>query len=211
MIAIASTSGHFAVSLQPTEHAGPAVEENAAAVGLEHVARVRAAGVRPGGRRADDGQAHRGILPMCRDDSSSDRKARSGRPRSGREDHRESLAGRRDGGHLHGSPPDAGADRRDRDPGGRGRRGRLDPVRRAHDARAADRRRAARERRRRRARGRRAERSRRTTPTSSRRLAWRRCSGRERRRARSWTSCAARSRREVGGRDRLLRRATEVG
>ena len=51
---------------QPAEDARPAVEEDPAAVGLEHVARVRAAGVRPGRRRADDGQAHRGILPMCR-------------------------------------------------------------------------------------------------------------------------------------------------
>ena len=41
------------------------------------------------------------------------------------------------GGDLHRAAPDARADRRDRDPGGR-RRGRaVDPVRRAHDARAA--------------------------------------------------------------------------
>src|SRR5581483_9564698 len=55
---------------------------------------------------------------------------------------------RRHGGDLHRPAPDAGADRRDGDPGGRGRGRDLDPLRRAHDARPADPRRAARERRR---------------------------------------------------------------
>ena len=51
---------------QPAEDARPAVEQHAAPVGLEHVPGVRASRVRPCRRRADDGQAHRGILPMCR-------------------------------------------------------------------------------------------------------------------------------------------------
>ena len=50
----------------PEQVVETAIQEDAAAVRLEHVARVRAAGVRPGRRGADDGQAHRGILPMCR-------------------------------------------------------------------------------------------------------------------------------------------------
>ena len=54
------------VLAEPAENARPAVEQQARAVGLEHVSGVGAAGVRPGRRRADDGQAHRGILPMCR-------------------------------------------------------------------------------------------------------------------------------------------------
>ena len=56
------------VLAQPAEHARPAVEQDAAPVRLEHVPGVRAPGVRPRRRRADDGQAHRGILPMCRAD-----------------------------------------------------------------------------------------------------------------------------------------------
>ena len=77
------------------------------------------------------------------------------RARSRREDHRPRAARRRHGGHLHRPAPDARADRRDGDPGGRRRGRHLDPLRRAHDARAADPRAAARERRRGRARRRR--------------------------------------------------------
>ena len=73
------------------------------------------------------------------------------RPRSRRQDHRPHAARRRHGGDLHGAPPDARADRRDRDPGGCRRCRHLDPVRRAHDAGAAHPRPAGRERRRRRA------------------------------------------------------------
>ncbi len=63
--------------------------------------------------------------------------ARPRRARPWRQDHRSRPPRRRHGGHLHGPSPDARADRRDGDPGGR-RRGRpLDPLRRAHDARAA--------------------------------------------------------------------------
>ena len=58
--------GPLGVLTQPPEHARPAVEQDAAPVGLEHVAGVCATGVRPRRRGADDGQAHRGILPMCR-------------------------------------------------------------------------------------------------------------------------------------------------
>ena len=49
---------------------------------------------------------------------------------------------RRHGGHLHGSPPDPGADRRDGDPGGRRRGRHLHPLGGAHDARPQDSRRA---------------------------------------------------------------------
>ena len=48
------------------------------------------------------------------------------------------------GGDLHRPPPAARGDRRDGDPGGRGRGRDLDPLRRPHDARAADRRPASR-------------------------------------------------------------------
>ena len=66
--------------------------------------------------------------------------ARPRRARSRREDHRPRAARCRHGGDLHRPAPDAGADRRDRDPGGR-RRGRpLDPLGRPHDARPAGRR-----------------------------------------------------------------------
>ena len=92
-----------------------------------------------------------------------------------------------------GSAPDAGADRRDRDPGGRRRRRHLDPLRRAHDARAADPRRAEGERDRRRASSSSAARSRPTTRRSSRGRASRRSSRPARRRARSSTSCGRRS------------------
>ena len=51
---------------EPTQYARPAVEEHAAPVCLEHVAGMCATGVRPRRRGADDVQAHRGILPMCR-------------------------------------------------------------------------------------------------------------------------------------------------
>src|SRR5205814_5802111 len=81
------------------------------------------------------------------EDPCGDREARSGRARPRGEDHRPRAARRRYGGHLHRLAPDPGADRRDGDPGGRGRGRHLDPLRRAHDARAADPRRAARERR----------------------------------------------------------------
>ena len=72
------------------------------------------------------------------------RQARPRRPRPRREDHRARAARRGHGGDLHGPAPDARADRRDRDPGGRRRRRPLDPLRRAHDARAARRGAAAR-------------------------------------------------------------------
>ena len=82
--------------------------------------------------------------PRGAEDTGRDRQAGSRRPRPRRQDHRPRPARRRHGGDLHRSPSDARADRRDGDPGGR-RRGRdLDPLGRAHDARAADRRGAAR-------------------------------------------------------------------
>ena len=60
--------------------------------------------------------------------------ARPGRARPGRQGGRPGAARRRHGGHLHRPAPDPGADRGDRDPGGR-RRGRaVRAVRRAHDA-----------------------------------------------------------------------------
>src|SRR5581483_6093596 len=65
------------------------------------------------------------------------RQARPGRARPRREDHRARAPRRGDGGDLHRAAPDAGADRGDRDPGGRGRGRHLDPLGRAHDARAA--------------------------------------------------------------------------
>src|SRR5947209_4524647 len=68
-------------------------------------------------------------------DSSRDRQARSRRTRSGRQDHRARPTRCGHGSDLHRSAPDAGANRRDRDPGGRRRRRDLDPLRRAHDAR----------------------------------------------------------------------------
>src|SRR5581483_7194626 len=83
-----------------------------------------------------------------REDSSRRREAGPRRARPRREDHRARAARRRHGGHLHGPAPDAGADRRDGDPGGCGRRRHLDPLGRAHDARAAHPRALARERRR---------------------------------------------------------------
>jgi len=58
--------GPEALLSETTEHARPAVQEDAASVGIEHVPGVCAPRVRPGGGGADDGQAHRGILPMCR-------------------------------------------------------------------------------------------------------------------------------------------------
>ena len=54
------------VLTQPAQDTRPAVEQDAAPIGLEHVAGMCATGVRPSRRGADDGQAHRGILPMCR-------------------------------------------------------------------------------------------------------------------------------------------------
>src|SRR6476661_203246 len=95
-----------------------------------------------------------------REDQSRRREARPGRARPRRQDHRPRAPRRRHGGHLHRSPPDSRADRRDRDPGGRGRRRHLDPVRRAHDPRAEDPRAPARERRRGRRGGRRRDDSR---------------------------------------------------
>src|SRR6478672_3076589 len=86
--------------------------------------------------------------PDGSEDSCSDCQARPRRPRPGCEDHRPGPARRRHGGDLHGPPPDARADRRDRDPGRRGRRWDLDPFRSAHDPRPADPRSLARERRR---------------------------------------------------------------
>ena len=78
-----------------------------------------------------------------REDPRRRRQARPRRPRPRRQDHRPRPARRRHGGDLHRPAPDARADRRDGDPGGR-RRGRpLDPLRRPHDA-GAEGRRAAR-------------------------------------------------------------------
>ena len=59
VIAIASTVGHGSPLAQLGEHAGAAVEQQAA---LDEVARTGPAGVGPGGRRADDGEPHRHIL-----------------------------------------------------------------------------------------------------------------------------------------------------
>ena len=151
---------------QAPEDAGPAVEEEGA-LALQEVPGLGAPGVRPGGGGADDGQAHLHILAHHgQEDPGRDREAGARRSRQGGEDHRAGASGRRDGGHLHGPPPDAGADRGDRDPGGRGRRRHLHPLRRAHDARAADPRRPARER----GRGR-ARRRRRDDPARGRRRA----------------------------------------
>src|SRR5437660_8772586 len=81
------------------------------------------------------------------EDQSRDREARPRRARSRGEDHRARSARCRHGGDLHRPAPDPGADRRDGDPGGRGRRRHLDPLGRAHDPRAAHPRRAEGERR----------------------------------------------------------------
>ena len=74
---------------------------------------------------------------MCADELSDPgrrRQAGPGRARPGREGGGPRPARRRHGGHLHRPAPDAGADRGDRDPGGR-RRGRpVRALRRAHDA-----------------------------------------------------------------------------
>ena len=50
---------------QAGQHTGPAVEEEPA-LALDEIARLRAAGIRPGGRAADDGEPHRRILPISR-------------------------------------------------------------------------------------------------------------------------------------------------
>ena len=49
---------------QSREDSRAAVEEEAASGLLDEVAGMRAAGVGPGRRAADDGQVHRRILPM---------------------------------------------------------------------------------------------------------------------------------------------------
>src|SRR5581483_2511253 len=72
-----------------------------------------------------------------REDPRRRREAWPRRSRPRRQDHRPRAPRRRHGGHLHRPPPDSRADRRDDDPGGRGRGRHLDPLRRAHDARAA--------------------------------------------------------------------------
>ena len=148
------------------ENTRSAVEEQPPGA-VDQVPGVGPARVRPGGRAADDGQSHAPILPpRGAEDSSGDREAGPRRSRPGREDHRPRPSRRGHGGDLHGPPPDAGADRRDRDPGGRRRRRDLDPLRRPHDARAAHPRRPARERRRGRGRRRRRHDPRRTTTRS---------------------------------------------
>ena len=52
---------------ETAEDAGPAVEEELLRA-FDEVPGMRASRVRPRRRGADDGQAHRGILPMCRAD-----------------------------------------------------------------------------------------------------------------------------------------------
>ena len=52
---------------QPGEDTGPAVEQKPPPPCLHEVARVGAAGVRPGRRRADDRQPHAHILPRWKD------------------------------------------------------------------------------------------------------------------------------------------------
>ncbi len=59
MIAIASTLGQASRCAELREHAGAAVEQQAV---VDEVARAGPAGVRPGGRRADDCEPHRHIL-----------------------------------------------------------------------------------------------------------------------------------------------------
>src|SRR5262245_21427167 len=83
------------------------------------------------------------------------RRHREGRPRRARpgcQGDRPRTARRRHGGDLHRPPPDSRAGGRDGDPGGCRRGRHLDPLGRAHDARAAHPRPAARTRRGRRAR-----------------------------------------------------------
>ena len=118
-----------------------------------HHARHRARHPRVAWLLAPPGSADRYTRPSDEpQDPSGGGQAWPRRARSRRQDHRAHAPRRRHGGHLHGTPPDTRADRRDRDPGGRRRRRHLDPVRRAHDARAADPRPAEGERRGRRAR-----------------------------------------------------------
>src|SRR5690606_4075154 len=66
-------------------------------------------------------------------DKGRGRQARVGRARPGGEGGGPGAAGRRHGGHLHGAAPDAGTDRRDRDPGGRTRGRAVRALRRSHD------------------------------------------------------------------------------
>ena len=70
-------------------------------------------------------------------DPSRRRQAWSRRPRPRGEDHRPRASRRGNGGDLHRAAPDPGADRRDRDPGGRRCDRALDPLGRPHDPRPA--------------------------------------------------------------------------
>ena len=198
MIAIASTSGQSASSRSRPSTPGP----QSSSTRLPSASSMYPEWALPGfGQAGDEPMTVRRTAVFCRcagPHSSGDRQARSRRSRPGREDHRESAARRGHGGHLHGPPPDAGADRRDRDPGGRGRRRRLDPLGRAHDARPADRVTGSATTGPTTCSSSSAGRSRRTTPTSSSRSESPRSSGRARRRPRSSTSCAAPSQPDMG-------------
>ena len=141
VIAIASMVGHPSASRRRERTPGPQSTRSRSAVVLEQVPRMRSSGVWPSGRAADDRELHVPILTnRGREDQGGRREAGARRPRPRREDHRAGAPRRRHGGHLHGPPSDARADRRDGDPGGRRRRRDLDPLRRAHDARPSHRR-----------------------------------------------------------------------
>ena len=120
-------------------------------------ARTRLVLLGPPGRTTQTHEARRaltagglGCRPRCPAEPSRPqdprrrRQARPRRARPRREDHRPRAARRGHGGHLHRPAPDARADRRDGAPGGRRRRRAVDPLGRAHDARAARRGAAAR-------------------------------------------------------------------
>ena len=94
---------------------------------------VAAAGVRHLHRDAGLLGARGNTLPAAMADQqakdpSGRGQARPRRPRPRRQDHRPRAARRRHGGDLHGPAPDARADRGDRAPGGRPRRGPVDPL-----------------------------------------------------------------------------------
>ena len=78
---------------------------------------------RGGGRR--DGRGGSGPGAQAEDPGGE---ARPGRPRPGRQDRGARAPGRGHGGRLHRPPPEPRGDRRDGDPGGRGRHRALGPV-----------------------------------------------------------------------------------